>query len=365
MARTGWRHINCLDYDLQDLWISRIKKIVESSNPKNPSSDNFDLINFYSVDITKQTIIDAHERIKPYVHRTPVMTSETINEIAGCTIFFKCENFQKVGAFKARGAMNAALQVTPEQRTKGITAHSSGNHAQAIARAAKILKIPSYIVMPANAPEIKKKGVRGYGGQIFECEPNVQARESMLAAVIARTGATEIHPFNNYQVIAGQATAAKELIEDAPQLDFILTPVGGGGLLSGTLLAARFFSPATKVIAGEPAGADDAFRSMQSGKIEVSQSNTIADGLLTSLGDKTFPIIHDHVEKIITVTEEEIIAAMRLIWERMKIIVEPSCAVPFAAVLKEKEEFKGRKVGIILSGGNVDLENAGKLFAKE
>ncbi len=316
------------------------------------------------MEITKQTITEAHERIKPYIHHTPVMTSEAINEMAGCSIFFKCENFQKIGAFKARGAMNSALQLTPEQRAKGIATHSSGNHAQAIARAAKILGIPAYIVMPSTAPEIKKKGVRGYGGQIFECENNLTSRETTLAEVIAKTGATEIHPFNNYQVIAGQATAAKELIEDTSQLDFILAPVGGGGLLSGTLLAAKHFSPTTKVIAGEPTGADDAYRSMQSGKIEPSQSNTIADGLLTSLGDKTFPIIRDHVEKIITVTEEEIIAAMRLIWERMKIIIEPSCAVPLAGLLKEKENFKGKRVGIILSGGNVDLEKVGNFFTK-
>jgi threonine dehydratase len=320
-------------------------------------------LNLFQVNITKHTIEQAHERIKSYVHRTPVMTSSAIDAMAGCTIFFKCENFQKIGAFKARGAMNAALQLTPEQRIKGIATHSSGNHAQAIARAASILGIPSYIVMPSTAPEIKKKGVRGYGGQIFECEPNVQSRESTLADVISKTGAAEIHPFNNYDVIAGQATAAKELIEDAPSLDYILAPVGGGGLLSGTLLAVKYFSPATEVIAGEPAGADDAFRSLQSGKIEPSQSNTIADGLLTSLGDKTFPIIRDHVKEIITVTDAEIIAAMRLIWERMKIIVEPSCAVPLAAVLKQKEKFQGKSVGIILSGGNVDLERVGKLFS--
>jgi threonine dehydratase len=305
--------------------------------------------------ITKETLEQAHQRIKDYVHRTPVLTSTAINEIAECSIFFKCENLQKIGAFKARGAMNAALQLTPEQRSKGIATHSSGNHAQAIARAAKILGIPSYIVMPRTAPEIKKKGVRGYGGQIFECEPNVQSRELTLADVVAKTGATEIHPYNNYHIIVGQSTAAKELIEDIANLDFILSPVGGGGLLSGTLLATKFFSPTTKVIAGEPAGADDAFRSIQSGKIEASQANTIADGLLTSLGDKTFPIIQDQVEKIITVTDEEIIAAMRLIWERMKIIVEPSATVPFAAVLKEKKTFEGKKVGVILSGGNVDL----------
>jgi threonine dehydratase len=312
--------------------------------------------------ITKEDIEQAHARIKAYIHRTPVMTSAGINEIAGCELFFKCENFQKVGAFKARGATNAALQLSAEQRAKGIATHSSGNHAQAIARASKILGIPSYIVMPSTAPEIKKRGVRGYGGQIFECEPTLQARESTLAEVIAKTGASEIHPFNNYGVITGQATAAKELIEDSPSLDFMLAPVGGGGLLSGTLLSVKYFSPSTKVIAGEPAGADDAYRSLQSGKIEPSQSNTIADGLLTSLGDKTFPIIRDHVKEIITVTDEEIISAMRLIWERMKIIVEPSCAVPLAAVLKSKEKFAGKKVGIILSGGNVDLEKVAKWF---
>lgn len=313
--------------------------------------------------ITRETIERAHDRIKPYIHRTPILTSRAIDEIAGCSIFFKCENFQKMGAFKARGAMNAALQLTPEQRSKGIATHSSGNHAQAIARAAKILGIPSYIVMPRTAPEIKKKGVRGYGGQIFECEPNLPSREATLAEVIAKTGAIEIHPFNNYEVMEGQATATKELLEEAPALDFLLVPVGGGGLLSGTALAAKFFAPRLKVIAGEPMGADDAFRSLQSGKIEPSQSNTIADGLLTSLGDKTFPIIRDHIQKVITVTDEEIIAALRLVWERMKIIVEPSGVVPLAAVLKEGETFKGKKVGIILSGGNVDLAKVSKWFA--
>lgn len=314
--------------------------------------------------ITKQDIEQAHERIKPYVHRTPVLTSHSINDIAGCSIFFKCENFQNVGAFKARGAMNAALQLPADKRSKGIATHSSGNHAQAIARAGKILGIPAYIVMPNNAPLIKKEGVKGYGGQIFECEPNLKARETTLAEVIAKTDATEIHPFNNYHVMMGQATAAKELIEDENNLDFLIAPVGGGGLLSGTLMAAKYFSPKTKVIAGEPAGADDAYRSMQSGKIEQSQSNTIADGLLTTLGDKTFPIIHENVARVITVTDDEIVSAMRLIWERMKMIIEPSCAVPFAALLKEKSSFAGKKVGIILSGGNVDLEKALKLFSK-
>ncbi len=305
----------------------------------------------------------AHERIVPYIHRTPVMTSASIDEMAGCSIFFKCENFQKVGAFKARGAMNAILKLSPEERRKGVATHSSGNHAQALARAAKILGVPSFIVMPRTAPEIKKRGVRAYGGEIFECEPTLAARESTLAGVIAKTGAAEIHPFNNEDVMEGQATCAKELFEEVPKLDFLLAPVGGGGLLSGTALAAKYFSPTTVVIAGEPAGSDDAYRSLHSGKIEPAQSNTIADGLLTTLGTKTFPVIRDLVKDIITVTDEEIINAMRIIWERLKIIVEPSCAVPFAAVLKDKSRFAGKRVGVILSGGNVDLERAAKLFA--
>ncbi|MFM8740934.1 MAG: threonine/serine dehydratase [Cytophagales bacterium] len=312
--------------------------------------------------ITKQSIEQAHERVQPYIERTPVLTSASLNELAGCQLYFKCENFQKVGAFKARGATNAALKLSKEERANGLATHSSGNHAQAIARAGKMLGVKSYIVMPRTAPEIKKRGVRGYGGEIFECEPTLQAREETLAKVIAKTGASEIHPFNNYDVVEGQATCAKELFEQAEGLDIVVAPVGGGGLLSGTALAAKFFSPTTVVMAGEPAGSDDAYRSMQSGKIESAQSNTIADGLLTTLGDKTFPIIYEHVKEVITVTDEEIIAAMRLIWERLKIIVETSCAVPFAAVLKEKEKFKGKRVGIILSGGNVDLEKVGKWF---
>ena len=317
------------------------------------------------MNIDRHTIEQAHERIKPYIHRTPVLTSQSIDDAAGCQVFFKCENFQKVGAFKARGAMNAALSLSTEQLKKGIATHSSGNHAQAIARAGKILGVKSYIVMPRTAPEIKKRGVKGYGGEIFECEPTLQAREATLAEVIKKTGATEIHPFNNYEVIAGQATAAKELFEEIKDLDVMMAPVGGGGLLSGTALAAKYFSPKTKVIAGEPAGSDDAYRSMQSGKIEQAQSQTIADGLLTTLGDKTFPIIKELVSEVITVSDAQIVEAMRLVWERMKIIIEPSCAVPLAALLKEKERFKGQRVGIILSGGNVDLENVLKLMIKK
>lgn len=311
---------------------------------------------------TKEDMFKAHERIKPYIHRTSVLTSQSIDEVAEAQVFFKGENFQKIGAFKARGAMNAALSLSPEDLKKGVATHSSGNHAQALARAARILETPSYIVMPRTAPEIKKKGVRAFGGEIFECEPTLEARETMLAEVIKKTGATEIHPFNNYDVMAGQATAAKELFEDVKDLNVIITPVGGGGLLSGTALATKYFSPATIVMAGEPEGADDAYRSLKSGKIEPSQANSIADGLLTSLGDKTFPLIRELVKEVIVVTDKEIVDAMKLIWERLKIIVEPSCAVPFAAVLKNKARFKGQKVGIILSGGNVDLARAFKLF---
>lgn len=317
------------------------------------------------MNINRTTIEQAHERIKPYIHRTPVLTSQSIDDVAGCHVFFKCENFQKVGAFKARGAMNAALSLTKEQLMKGVATHSSGNHAQALARAAKILGVKAYIVMPRTAPEIKKRGVRGYGGEIFECEPTLEARETTLSEVIKKTGATEIHPFNNYEVIAGQATAAVELFEEIKNLDVIMAPVGGGGLLSGTGLAAAYFSPATKVIAGEPEGSDDAYRSMKSGKIEQAQSQTIADGLLTTLGDKTFPIIHELVSEVITASDAQIIDAMRLVWERMKIIIEPSCAVPLASLLKEKERFKDKRVGIILSGGNVDLERALKLMARK
>ena len=314
--------------------------------------------------IDRHSIEQAHERIKPYIHRTPVFTSKSINEATGCQVYLKCENFQKVGAFKARGAMNAALSLDEEDRAKGLATHSSGNHAQALARAAKILGTKSFIVMPRTAPEIKKRGVRGYGGEIFECEPNLASREATLAEVIKKTGATEIHPFNNYDVIEGQATAAKELFADVRELDVIMVPVGGGGMLSGTALAAKYFSPNTKVIAGEPAGSDDAYRSLKSGKIEEAQSQSIADGLLTRLGDKTFPIIHEQVSEVITVTDEEILAAMRLVWERVKIVIETSSAVPLAALIKEKERFKDQRVGIIFSGGNVDLEKVLKLMTQ-
>lgn len=313
--------------------------------------------------ISKQDIEQAHQRIKPYIERTPVLHSSGLDHFSGATLYFKAENLQKVGAFKSRGAMNAALLLDPALLAKGLATHSSGNHAQALARAATILGTSSFIVMPKTAPEIKKKGVLGFGGRIFECEPTLQARESKLAEVVAETGATVIHPFDNDAVITGQATAALELLEEQPQLDYILCPVGGGGLLSGTGLSARYFSSGTKVIAGEPTGADDAYRSMRSGNIEASQANTIADGLLTSLSPRTFAIIRETVSDILTVTDAEIVAAMRLLWERLKIVVEPSGAVPFAALLKNKELFHQKRVGIILSGGNIDLDKLPQLFA--
>jgi threonine dehydratase len=301
-------------------------------------------------------IRSAHARIQPFIHRTPILTSRAINEIAGCEIFFKCENFQKVGAFKARGAANAVMKLTDQERQKGVATHSSGNHAAALARAASVAGIPSYIVMPSNAPEIKKKAVKGYGGQIIECEPNLKARETTLESIVAQTGATFIPPYDFLDVIEGQATCALELLEDQPDLDILMAPVGGGGLLGGTALAAHYLQPSIQVIAGEPAGADDAFQSFHAGKI-IPQTgpNTIADGLLTSLGTLNFELIQRYVADILLATDPQIIEAMRLIYERMKIVIEPSCAVPLAALLATPSRFAGKKVGIILTGGNVDL----------
>lgn len=312
----------------------------------------------------KQAITDAHKRIGQYIERTPIITSASIDDLVGAKLFFKCENFQKIGAFKARGAMNAALQLSEEERKKGLATHSSGNHGQAVARAAKILGTKAYIVMPRTSAEIKKRGVAAYDGEIILCEPNIQSREQALKEVVAKTGASEIHPFNNYNVIAGQATTAKEVIEDLPEVEILVCPVGGGGMLSGTSLTAKYFSAGIQVIGAEPAGADDAFRSLNSGKIEPSAADSIADGLLASLGDKTFDIIQKEVHSIITATDAQIVSAMRLVWERMKIIIEPSSAVALAIVLNNKSVFAGKKVGILLTGGNVDLDRAFKLFAE-
>jgi threonine dehydratase len=304
----------------------------------------------------KEDIIAAHERIKPFIHHTPVMTSQSINTMVGAELFLKCENLQKVGSFKYRGATNAVLSLTDEERKNGVATHSSGNHAQALALAARNNALKAYIVMPLTSSKVKLDAVRGYGAEVITCEPNQKSREETLADVVKRTGAAFIHPYNNYHIITGQATAAKELIEDISNLDVIMAPVGGGGLLSGTALSTHYFSPNTIVIAGEPANASDAYQSMQQGRIvEAVPPNTIADGLLTSLGDKTFEIIRKYVSEIVPVTEDEIVATMRLIWERMKIIIEPSSAVPVAAAIKIKDKLKGKRVGIIISGGNVDL----------
>jgi threonine dehydratase len=306
--------------------------------------------------ITKASIVSAAERIAPYIHTTPILTNKSINELFGVDLYFKCENFQKIGAFKIRGGMNASLQLSAEQLSKGVATHSSGNHAQALAFAAKMLGIKAYIVMPESSPQVKVDAVKGYGAEVTICASNQAARESTLQAIVDKTGATFIHPYDNDEVITGQATCVKEIIEAVPDLDIVVTPVGGGGLLSGTCLGAHYFKPGLQVYAGEPEGAADAVLSIQSGKVEKAPFiNTIADGLMTTLSDRTLEIIKAHVTDILLVSEEEIKAALRLVYERMKIIIEPSCAVPLAAVLKNSHLFKGKKVGIILTGGNVDL----------
>jgi threonine dehydratase len=299
----------------------------------------------------------AHRRIRRHIHRTPVLTCQSIDNIAGANLFFKCENFQKIGAFKIRGGMNAALTLSKKQVKNGLATHSSGNHAQAMAFAARQLGVPAYIVMPNNSPSVKINAVRGYGAEITLCEPNQAARESTVKDIIERTGAEFVHPYDDDRVITGQATAAKELIEQTKGLlDIVIAPVGGGGLLSGTCLSTHYLLPNALVYAGEPEGAADAVLSIKSGKVEQAPYiKTIADGLLTKLSDRTFSIIKNHVTDIFTVSDEEIIAALRLVYERMKIIIEPSCAVPLAAVLKNPSVFEGKKVGIILTGGNVDI----------
>ena len=313
--------------------------------------------------ITKEAVELAAKTIEPYIHRTPVLTSKSINELTGIDFYFKCENFQKIGAFKIRGGMNATLSLSPAQLKNGIATHSSGNHAQALAYAAKTLGIKAYIVMPKSSPQVKVDAVRGYGAEVIICESNQTAREAALEKIVAETGAEFIHPYDDYRVITGQATCVKELIEEVPDLEVVITPVGGGGLLSGTCLGVQFFKPGLKVYGGEPEGAADAVLSIQSGKVEKAPFiNTIADGLLTTLSEQTLAIIKEHVTDILLVSEEEIIAALRLIYERMKIIVEPSCVVPFAAAMRNAHLFKGKKVGIILTGGNVDLTKFGSWF---
>ena len=303
------------------------------------------------------SILAAHERIRPHIHRTPVLTSSRLDAASGASLFFKCENFQKVGAFKARGATNAVFALDEASARRGVATHSSGNHAAALSRAATLRGVAAHIVMPSNAPKVKVSAVEGYGGRIVFCEPNQRAREAACARVIAETGATLIHPFENEEVIAGQGTVAIELMEDIPDLDLVLCPVGGGGLLCGTAVAVKALRLNTKVIAAEPAGADDAAQSFHQGQLVYQErKNTIADGLLANVGAVNFALIQRYVDDVVTVSEEAIVAAMRTVWETMKIVIEPSAAVPYAAVLEKCIDFRGKRVGLIVTGGNVDLD---------
>jgi threonine dehydratase len=302
-------------------------------------------------------IRNAHDRIRPHIHRTPVLTSSRLDAASGASLFFKCENFQKVGAFKARGATNAVFALDDETARRGVATHSSGNHAAALSRAARLRGIAAYIVMPSNSPKVKVRAVEGYGGRIVFCEPNQRAREEACARLIAETGATLIHPFENEDVMAGQGTIAVELLEDVPDLDLVLCPVGGGGVLCGTAVAAKTLRPTIRVIATEPAGADDAAQSFHQHKLVYQeQKNTIADGLRTNLGAVNFALIQRYVDDIVAVPDEAIVAAMRTIWETLKIVVEPSGAVSYGAVLEKIVDLRAKRIGIILTGGNVDLD---------
>ena len=306
--------------------------------------------------IDLDTIRAAHERIRPYIQRTPVLTSSLLDEASRASLFFKCENFQKIGAFKARGATNAVFSLDDATAKRGVATHSSGNHGTALARAAKLRGIPAHIVMPKNSAKVKVRAVESFGAHIVFCEPNDAAREAACADVIAKTGATLIHSFESEDVMAGQGTAALELLEDV-DVDLLICPVGGGGLLAGTATAAKSMRPNIKVIAVEPANADDAAQSFRAKKRIVAEKKfTIADGLRTNIGERTFPIVQRYVDDIVTVSEEAIVSAMRTIWETMKIIVEPSAAVPYAAIAERKIKPAGKRVGIILTGGNVDLD---------
>jgi threonine dehydratase len=300
---------------------------------------------------------DAHARIRDKIHRTPVLSSETLDAQCGGSLFFKCENFQKIGAFKARGATNAIFLLSDDEAKRGVVTHSSGNHAAAVARAAKLRGIPAYIVMPHNVPKAKQDSVRRYGAKIEFCEPTIVARESAAARIVSETGAQLIHPFNDYRVMAGQGTATLELMEDRPQIDLVLCPIGGGGLISGTATAAKGLKPGIRVIGVEPAGADDAYRSFRSGAIvPLTAPRTIADGLRGMLGDKTFAEIRDKVDDVVTVSEAAIVSAMRSMWEVLKIVVEPSAAVAYAAVVENRVKVTGKHVGVIVTGGNLDLD---------
>ena len=333
------------------------KSLIYSKFWKNP---------FYTITtIMQQQIINCHQQISPHIHTTPVLTSRLINQLARASLFFKCENFQRTGSFKMRGATHAILQLSASQRAKGVVTHSSGNFAQAVALAAQSLGVKAYIVMPSNAPAVKKRAVQSYGGHIIECEPTIEARAAHAQKIVDEKGASFLHPSNDWPVIIGQATAAYELLQEQPDLHTLIAPVGGGGLLAGTALAGHYFGKNCQVIAGEPLATDDAYRSLLSGQIETNSStDTIADGLRTHLGDQNFRVIQQYVQQIIRVTEAEIITALGLLWERLKIICEPSSAVVLAAILKQKEAFEGQQIGLIISGGNVDIPKIGALLAQ-
>lgn len=308
--------------------------------------------------LTKEDLLSAEERIQAHLERTPILRSSALDEMAGTQLFFKAENFQKTGSFKARGALNAVLSLKPAERVKGVATHSSGNHGQALAWAASLVGIPAYIVMPKNAPKVKVAAVKGYGGTVQFCENNIADRESGLKEVQEKTGAHFIAPYDAWPTIAGQSTCAKEMLEEQPGLDAIIAPVGGGGLMAGTCLSLKYFSRGLAAYGAEPGQADDAYRSLKSGHlVEEHKPNTIADGLRTTLGKRNFSVLQKRLADLFLVEEKEIVTAMRLIWERMKIVVEPSCALPLAVVLKHQALFSDKKVGLILTGGNVDLES--------
>ena len=306
---------------------------------------------------TLADMLVAHERVKPYIHRTPVLTSQFINELTGADLFFKCENLQKAGAFKARGASNAVFGLTDEQAAKGVATHSSGNHGTCLSYAAGRRGIHCTVVMPRTAPQAKKDAVKGYGGRVVECEPSTSSREAVFAEVVAETGAEFVHPYNDHRVIAGQGTCSKELIEQVDGLDAVIAPIGGGGMISGTCLTLSNLAPQVKIYAAEPEQADDAYRSFKAGHIIADDApETVADGLKVPLKDLTWHFVQNQVTDILTASEEEIVDAMKLIWKRMKIVMEPSSAVPLATILKNKKVFAGKRVGVIITGGNVDLD---------
>ena len=300
---------------------------------------------------------DAQVRVKPYVHRTPVLTSQYLNDLTGAELFFKCENLQKAGAFKARGASNAVFGLTAEQARRGVATHSSGNHGTCLSYAAGRRGIPCTVVMPHTAPQAKKDAVRGYGGTVVECEPSTTSREAVFAEVVAKTGAEFVHPYNDPRVIAGQATCSAEMIEQVQNLDAVIAPIGGGGMISGTCLALSNLAPQIRIYAAEPQNADDAYRSFKAGHIIADDApDTIADGLKVPLKDLTWHFVSNHVTDILTASEHEIVAAMKITWKRMKIVMEPSSAVPLAVILKNKDIFAGQRVGVVITGGNVDLD---------